>query len=84
MYGCELPNTIIIPPYWLEKVDAMKEKLANIHPEVIIFMSKIKKLFFHDKNEDSSLSRVTEICVSRETKFITTKNEIGKSFINHN
>ena len=49
---------------WTEKVDAVKEKLANIHPEVIMFMSKIKNLSLHNNNEDSALSRVNEICVS--------------------
>ena len=84
MYGCEIPNTIIILPLQPEKVDVVKEKLANIHPEVIMFMSKIRKFSLRDNNEDSALSRVNAICVSRETTFRTTKNEHSQSFIRHN
>ena len=40
-YGCEIPNNVIILPLWTKKVDAVKEQLANIHPEVIMFMFKI-------------------------------------------
>ena len=69
---------------WTEKVDVVKEQLASSHPEVIMFMSKIRKLSVPDNNEDSALSRVNEICVSRETTFITTKNEHSQSFIRHN
>ena len=84
VYGCELPNTIIILPLQLEKVDVVKEQLANIQLEVIMFMSKIRKLSVCDNNEDSALSRVNAICVSRETTFRTTKNEHSQSFIRHN
>lgn len=83
VYGCELPNTIIILPLRPEKVDAVKEQLANIHPEVILFMSKIRKLSVRDYNEDSALNRVNAIRVSRETEFRTTKNEHSQSFILH-
>jgi hypothetical protein len=44
-----------------EKVDAVKEQLANIHPEVILFMSKIRKLSVREYNEDSALNRVNAI-----------------------
>ena len=83
-YGCELPNIIIILLLWPEKVDAVKEQVANIHPKVIMFMSKIRNLSLCDNNEDSALSRVNAIGVSRETTFRTTKNEQRQSFIRHN
>lgn len=83
VYGCELPNTLIILPLRPEKVDAVKEQLANIHPEVILFMSKIRKLSVRDYNEDSALNRINAIRVSRETEFRTTKNEHSQSFILH-
>ena len=57
-YGCELPNNVIILPLWTKKVDTVKEQLANIHPEVIMFMSKIQKLSVHEYNEDSTLNKV--------------------------
>ena len=61
----------------------MKEQLVNIHPEVIMFMSKIRKLSIHEYNEDSALNRVNAICVSQETEFRTTKNEHSESFLLH-
>ena len=69
---------------WTEKVDDVKEQLANIDPEVIMFMSKIKNMSICDSNEESTLSRVNSIGVSQETTFRTTKNEHSQSFIRHN
>ena len=54
----------MILPLRLEKVDAVKEQLANIHPEVILFMYKIRKLSVLEYNEDSALNRFNAICVS--------------------
>ncbi|GLJ45913.1 hypothetical protein SUGI_0966730 [Cryptomeria japonica] len=42
----ELPNTVIVLPLRPEKVEGVKDQLANIQPEVILFMSKIKETPF--------------------------------------
>ena len=73
----------MILPLRLEKVDAVKEQLANIHPEVILFMSKIRKLYVREHNEDSAQNRVNAIYVPREIVFQTTKNKQSQSFTLH-
>ena len=75
MFGCEPPNIVMILPLWLEKVDVVKEQLANIHPELILFTSKIRKLYVREHNEDSTKNMVNAIYVSQEIEFQTTKNK---------
>ncbi|GLJ45855.1 hypothetical protein SUGI_0965410 [Cryptomeria japonica] len=75
----ELPNTVIILPLRHEKVDAVEEQLANIHPEVILFLSKIKRFSVREENQ----KRVNSISVSKETAFRSIKNEESESFILH-
>ncbi|KAH9328704.1 hypothetical protein KI387_000812, partial [Taxus chinensis] len=75
----KLPNTIIILPLRPEKVEAVKYQLAKIHPEVILFMSKIKKLSIlgDKKNFDNTIS------VSKEAIFQTLKDKQSETFILH-
>jgi hypothetical protein len=46
IYGCSkvLPTTTIILPLKCEKVDAVKKQLSSMHPEMLLFLSKIRKL----------------------------------------
>eukprot|EP01018_Ginkgo_biloba_P017680 Gb_37162 [translate_table: standard] len=85
VYGChtQLPTTTIVLPLRPEKVESVKHQLAHIHPEVILFMSKIKKLSVRDEDEDSPLNRVNEVSVSRETEFRTNKSADCESFMLH-
>ncbi|KAF6136736.1 hypothetical protein GIB67_020058 [Kingdonia uniflora] len=39
-----LPKTIIILPLRPEKVEAVKQELLEVHPELLLFLSKIKRL----------------------------------------
>ena len=43
-YGKDWPTTIIILPLKTKKVEAVRKQLAEIHPEVLLFLHKIKKL----------------------------------------
>ncbi|KAH9328703.1 hypothetical protein KI387_000811 [Taxus chinensis] len=72
----KLPTTVIILPLREEKVEAVKQQLANIHPEVILFMSKIKRLSFREDNQN----RVNTISVSKEIEFRTVKDHQSESF----
>ena len=47
----------------------MKEQLVNIHPEVIMFMSKIRKLSVHEYNEDSALNKVMQSVFHEKLNF---------------
>lgn len=40
----ELPMTTLVLPLREDKVEAILKTLDNIHPEMILFMSKIRKL----------------------------------------
>ncbi|KAH9328841.1 hypothetical protein KI387_000949, partial [Taxus chinensis] len=84
VYGkiAELPNTIIVLPLKPEKVVAVKNQVSDIHPEVILFMSKIKRLSVREDNVMDNLVE-TQVSVSLETAFQTVKNEESESFILH-
>ncbi|XP_059067210.1 protein NO VEIN-like [Cryptomeria japonica] len=78
----ELPNTAIVLPLRPEKVDGVKEQLANIHPEVILFMSKIKRLSVREDGQNQN-PRVHAVCVSQEIAFQDVKKEGSESFTLH-
>ncbi|GLJ45860.1 hypothetical protein SUGI_0965500 [Cryptomeria japonica] len=75
----DLPNTVIILPLRHEKVEAVKEQLANVRPEMILFLSKIKRFSIREENQ----KRINLISVSKETAFQSNKNEESESFILH-
>ncbi|GLJ45923.1 hypothetical protein SUGI_0966870 [Cryptomeria japonica] len=78
----ELPNTAIVLPLRPEKVDGVEEQLANIHPEVILFMSKIKRLSVREDGQNQN-PRVHAVCVSQEIAFQDVKKEGSESFTLH-
>ncbi|XP_054820804.1 LOW QUALITY PROTEIN: uncharacterized protein LOC129319757 [Prosopis cineraria] len=74
------PTTIIIFPLKPDKVGPVKQQLSNIHPEVLLFLSKIKRLSVREDNEDPRLNTVTAIAISSEINFMTRKNMNAKSY----
>ncbi|GLJ45914.1 hypothetical protein SUGI_0966750 [Cryptomeria japonica] len=74
----ELPNTVIILPLRAEKVEGVKDQLAHIHPEVILFMSKIKRLSVREDVRNQN-PRVNAVSVSQEIAFQNV-NEGSESF----
>jgi len=42
--GMYLPTTTIVLPLKLDKVKPVKLQLSSIHPEVLLFLSKIRHL----------------------------------------
>jgi hypothetical protein len=68
-YGCKLPNTVIVLPLCAEKVGAVQKELSSIQPEVILFMSKIKKLSVREVHVNATFNKMNGIFVSRETNF---------------
>jgi len=67
IYGCSkiLPTTTIILPLKSEKVDAVKKQLSSMHPEMLLFLSKIRKLSVREDNPDPKSSTVSEISISK-------------------
>ncbi|AES96604.1 40S ribosomal S10-like protein, putative [Medicago truncatula] len=41
--GMHLPTTTIVLPLKLDKVKPIKQQLSSIHPEVLLFLSKIRE-----------------------------------------
>ncbi|KAF9616996.1 hypothetical protein IFM89_033066 [Coptis chinensis] len=81
IYGRDaLPATTIILPLKPEKERVVKIKLSKIHPEVLLFLSKIRRLSVREDNEESKLNTVSAISISSETDLVTRKNVGAESY----
>ncbi|KAL4571543.1 hypothetical protein LXL04_018304 [Taraxacum kok-saghyz] len=59
-----LPTTTLVLPLKPEKVKPVKDQLSSIHPEVLLFLSKIRRLSVREVNEHPNLNAVTAISIS--------------------
>ncbi|KAM5571578.1 hypothetical protein ABKV19_011919 [Rosa sericea] len=82
IYGSNaaLPTTTLILPLKAEKVKPVKQQLSSIHPEVLLFLSKIKRLSVREDNEDPRKNTVTAIEIESQTDFVTRKNIDAQSY----
>ncbi|XP_058103014.1 uncharacterized protein LOC131246676 isoform X2 [Magnolia sinica] len=85
IYGTDktLPATTIILPLKSEKVTAVKQQLSSMHPEVMLYLSKIKQLSVREDNDDPQLNTVSAISISSETNFKRMKNIDAESYTLH-
>lgn len=85
VYGstASLPATTLVLPLKPDKVKPVKQQLSSIHPEVLLFLSKIKKLTVREDNEDPRLNTVSAISISSETDFVKKKNIDAESYLLH-
>ncbi|XP_058103017.1 uncharacterized protein LOC131246682 [Magnolia sinica] len=85
IYGIDktLPATTIVLPLKSEKVKAVKQELSRMHPEVLLFLSKIKQLSVREGNDDPRLNTVNSISISSETNFKRRKNLDAESYTLH-
>ncbi|KAL6890290.1 hypothetical protein ACP4OV_009053 [Aristida adscensionis] len=85
IYGCSkiLPTTTIILPLKCDKVDAVKQQLSRMHPEMLLFLSKIRKLSVREDNSDPNSSTVSEIAISSEKNYQARKNMDAESYTIH-
>ncbi|KHN22173.1 uncharacterized protein LOC114406379 [Glycine soja] len=86
IYGAgagSLPTTTIILPLKPDKVKPVKHQLSNIHPEVLLFLSKIRHLSVREDNEDPKLNSVNAVSISSEINFCTRKNMNAESYTLH-
>ncbi|XP_013605442.1 PREDICTED: uncharacterized protein LOC106312452 isoform X3 [Brassica oleracea var. oleracea] len=81
--GSSLPTTTIILPLKSDKVEPVKEQLSNVHPEVLLFLSKIKNLSIREHCQDPNLSTVNSIGIITETNFMTRKSIDAESYTIH-
>ncbi|GKV36362.1 hypothetical protein SLEP1_g44503 [Rubroshorea leprosula] len=82
IYGStsSLPTTIIVLPLKPDKVKAVKKQLSSVHPEVLLFLSKIKRFSVRKDNEDPKLNTVNAIAITSETDFVTRKKIDAESY----
>ncbi|CAL5327465.1 unnamed protein product [Camellia sinensis] len=78
-----LPTTTIVLPLKPDKVQPVKQQLSTIHPEILLFLSKIKRLSVKEDNEDPRLNTVSAVSISSDINFATKKNIDADSFLLH-
>ncbi|KAK1407150.1 hypothetical protein QVD17_38761 [Tagetes erecta] len=85
VYGSStaLPTTILVLPLKSDKVKPVKDQLSSIHAEVLLFLTKIKRLSVREDNEDPRLNTVSAISISSEKNFITLKSMDAESYTLH-
>ncbi|KAL5717412.1 hypothetical protein ACHQM5_010417 [Ranunculus cassubicifolius] len=85
IYGSakNLPTTTIILPLKLDKENDVKLQLSSIHPELLLFLSKIRQLSVREDKEGSILNTVSAISISSEIDFVTRKNVAAESYTLH-
>ncbi|KAJ8629753.1 hypothetical protein MRB53_023076 [Persea americana] len=77
IYGSHkiLPTTTIVLPLRPEKVNAVKQQLFTVHPELLLFLSKITKLSIQENNRDPlGVDIITAIFLSHETNLCIKKD----------
>lgn len=78
-----LPTTTLVLPLKADKMKAVKEQLSSLHPELLLFLSKIKRLSVKEDNENPSLNTIRAISISTERDFVAKKNIDAESYTVH-
>ncbi|KAI3504524.1 hypothetical protein L1887_26069 [Cichorium endivia] len=78
-----LPTTTLVLPLKSEKVKPVKDQLSSIHPEILLFLSKIRRLSVREHNENPRRNTVTAISISSEKNFVTSKSMDADSYTLH-
>ncbi|KAK4849791.1 hypothetical protein QYF36_000812 [Acer negundo] len=81
--GSTLPTTTLILPLKADKVNAVKQQLSSVQPEVLLFLTKIKRLSVREHNENPKLNTVSAIAITSETNFVKRKNVDAESSMLH-
>ncbi|CAL5366615.1 unnamed protein product [Camellia sinensis] len=77
-----LPKTTIILPLKPEKVAAVRKQLSEVHPEVLLFLCKIKRLSIQEHNGESpAMDPVSAISMSSETNLTSSTSQGADSRI---
>ncbi|RXH95965.1 hypothetical protein DVH24_008465 [Malus domestica] len=81
--GSALPTTTLILPLKPDEVHPVKQQLSSMHPEVLLFLSKIKRLSVREDNKDPRLNTVSAISISSEIDLVARKNIDAQSYTLH-
>ncbi|OMO50900.1 hypothetical protein CCACVL1_30168 [Corchorus capsularis] len=86
IYGVDkiLPTTTIILPLKPEKVEAVKRQLSQLHPELLLFLCKIKRLSVRGwSNDPNESENVSAIFISSETHQNAMPSDRANSCVVH-
>lgn len=86
IYGStkDLPTTTIILPLKTAKVPAVTKQLSSFHPEILLFLSKIRKLSVKEIGyNNTKQTALTEVSISSEKDYQTRKNVDAESYVLH-
>ncbi|KAL6955022.1 hypothetical protein U1Q18_041629 [Sarracenia purpurea var. burkii] len=85
IYGSRknLPATTIILPLKPEKLETVKKHLSEIHPEVLLFLRKIKRLSVRETGCSTAPDSVSAISISSETSLVSGQTQGAGSYIVH-
>ncbi|PWA59580.1 DNA binding,ATP binding protein [Artemisia annua] len=78
-----LPNTILVLPLRRDKVQQVKTQLSSIHPEVLLFLSKIKRIVVRSGNENPNLNKISAVSISSEKNFKTLQSINADYYLIH-
>ncbi|KAJ8772465.1 hypothetical protein K2173_027642 [Erythroxylum novogranatense] len=81
--GRTIPNTTIIFPLKPDKVKPVTQQLSSIHPEILLFLGKIKSLSIREDHENPNHNSLSAIAITKETNFVTRKNIDALSYTLH-
>ncbi|KAJ8420402.1 hypothetical protein Cgig2_028074 [Carnegiea gigantea] len=82
-HSSTLPTTTLILPLKPNKVKAVKEQLSNLHPELLLFLSKIKRLSVKEDNMDQNLKTIHSVSISSERDIVEKKSIDAESYTVH-
>ncbi|XP_035549983.1 uncharacterized protein LOC108983697 [Juglans regia] len=85
IYGSKtsLPTTTIVLPLKPDKVKPVKQQLSSVHPEVLLFLTKLKRLSVREHNKDPRLNTISAISIRSETNYVMRKNIDAESCTFH-
>ncbi|GAB4852424.1 hypothetical protein Ancab_016619 [Ancistrocladus abbreviatus] len=86
VYGSDeiLPRTIIVLPLRPDKVEPVRRQLSQLHPELLLFLSKIKRLYVRGSSSDpKDIDAVSAISIASETNHAVSRDQRAVSRVIH-
>ncbi|KAL2894933.1 Sacsin [Bienertia sinuspersici] len=82
VYGSEvIPTTTIVLPLKTDKVKPVTKELSSLHPELLLFLSKLSRLYVHENSIVPN--NVTAISIVSQTNYIVSSDKGATSSIIH-
>ena len=74
-FGTTLPMTTIGLPLKFDKVKPVKQQLSNVHLEVLLFLSTIRRLSFKEHNKDPRFNTLSVTAITYKWDWIDVEEE---------